>query len=81
MKTEQTDRGFRYLMHDIYGNTSESARLISESSAIGNYKDSMSRPGSSFLWVGEHHHLNREEVNQLVDYMNHWLQHKRLPEA
>jgi len=29
----------------------------------------MSIPGSSFLWVGEYHHLNRKEVQELVERM------------
>lgn len=41
-------------------------RLIQESSAVGDY-----------LWVGDHH-LNREEVTELITRMQHWLKTGRL---
>ena len=55
-------------------------RVIQESSAIGDYSDALDNPGSSFLWIGEDHHLNREQVDFLVKAMQHWLDHGRLPE-
>ncbi len=48
-------------------------RLAAQSSAIGDYEDSFERPGSSFLWIGDYHHLNREEVQQLVNHLQSWL--------
>lgn len=33
----------------------------------------MDNPGSSFLWVGNDHHLNREEVTELVSRLLWWL--------
>lgn len=42
-------RGFpRVNFHDSYG----VAAHVACSSAIGNYKDGLNRPGSSFLWIG-----------------------------
>ena len=55
-------------------------KLIQESSAMGDYKNSWERPGSSYLWVGEYHHLNREEVKELIKRMKHWLRKCRLKE-
>ena len=52
--------------------------LALESSAVGDYDDSVDRPGSSFLWFGDHHHLNREEVSELVGFLQHWLDTGRL---
>jgi len=78
MKYELSNRGFGFIMHPTYANRPEEARLISESSAVGDYEDSMDSPGSSYLWVGEHHHLNREEVEELVIRMQGWLTVGRL---
>ena len=48
-------------------------RLFQESSAKGDYEDSLDRPGSSFLWIGRNHHLNREEVAEFVKHLQRWL--------
>jgi len=79
MKYELSNRGFGFIMHPTYANKPEDTRLISESSAVGDYEDSFERPGSSYLWVGAHHHLNREEVEELVIRMQGWLLTGRLP--
>lgn len=78
MKIETDNRGFPFLIHDTYYGEPKKARLVGASSAIGEYEHSLRIPGSSFLWVGDHHHLNREEVQQLVGYLQHWLLTKRL---
>ena len=81
MKTKTSGRGFRYVVAEKYQNEpGEYTRLIGESSAIGNYPDALEDPGSSFLWVGEDHHLSREDVGELIEVLQHWLDHKRLPE-
>jgi hypothetical protein len=82
MQIEKSDRGFKNITHPIYaddkGNVS---RIITESSAINfDYEDGLDIPGSSYLWFGEEHHLNREEVTVLRDALNNWLEHKRLPD-
>lgn len=53
--------------------------LVRESSAIGDYADSVERPGSSYLWIGRHYHLDREQVRELVESMRVWLETGRLP--
>lgn len=73
MKVKQSDRGFEVLMHPKYPPDGTSARLVQQSSIVGEYEDAMSRPGSSALWIGSDHHLNREEVAELVGYLQHWL--------
>jgi hypothetical protein len=79
MRVEQTQRGFRILVEEKYQNEpGEFTRLIQESSAVGDYEDSFDLPGSSFLWVGEDHHLNREQVKELIGHMQYWLDNKRL---
>ncbi len=70
MKTTISNRGFHFIKKD-------EERIVSESSAIGDYEDS-DFPGSSYLWVGEVQ-LDREEVAQLRDALAHWLENKRLP--
>lgn len=72
------DRGFIFVNHPAYLPPHEECRLVSESSAIGDYEDSYERPGTSFLWVGEKHHLNREEVRELRDVLTFWLRTGRL---
>ena len=78
MKFIKTGRRFGSVTHPEYLRPHENKPIIAESSAIGDYEDSFERPGTSFLWIGEHHHLNREEVRELVDTMNHWLDTGRL---
>jgi hypothetical protein len=72
MQSFKTERGFVWVSHPNYSDTGES-RLIGESSAVGDYADSSDKPGSSFLWVGTHHHLNRAEVEELISRLKHWL--------
>lgn len=55
-------------------------RLIQESSAVGDYDDSLDNPGSSYLWVGRDHHLDRDQVRELIGHMNAWLTNGRLPD-
>ena len=79
MKAYTTDRGFVRVDHKKYQNTpNENTRIVQESSAIGDYDDSFSVPGSSFLWIGQDHHLNRKEVKELIGRMQYWLDNKHL---
>ena len=78
MKLIETNRGFFAIEGNEYPETEKVSRIIQESSAIGDYSDSFDKPGSSYLWVGNDHHLDREEVLQLVKYMNNWLNNGRL---
>ena len=77
MKLRTTDRGFEILEHDVYTSQTtppEVSRVAQQSSAIGGYPDSFDKPGSSFLWIGENHHLNREEVAHLIVYLKRWVE-------
>ena len=78
MKAIKTDRGFGLIEHQTYPEQ-KTERLLQESSAIGDYKDAVNIPGSSYLWIGKDFHLNREEIEELRNYLTHWLKHKRLP--
>jgi hypothetical protein len=78
MRIEKTERGFTVIIHPGYKNESEDARLVQESSAIGDYDDSLDKPGSSFLWIGGNHHLNREEIRELIERLECWLTSGRL---
>jgi hypothetical protein len=80
MKTTKSDRGFLALRHPTYLEPHNETRVLTESSAIGDYDDAATKPGSSFLWIGMDHHLNREEVRQLVNALQHWLTFGRLLE-
>jgi len=77
MKVEKTNRGFTIVLHEKHPNE-EMTRLLQESSAIGGYEDSCTNPGSSYLWVGQDHHLNREEIEELIEKMQYWLKTSRL---
>lgn len=79
MKSERTERGFVIVTEEKYQNEpGEFTRLIQESSAIRNYEDAYDKPGSSALWVGNDHHLDREQVAELISRMQHWLDTGRL---
>lgn len=72
MNVTHTDRGFELIRHPMYGSMQD-ARIVMQSSAIRGYTDSFDKPGSSCLWFGEHHLLNREEVAELVEHLQAWL--------
>ena len=67
-----THHGFEVLEHKAY-TCGSYKRLIQPSSAIGDYPNSFRKPGSSFLWIGKDHHLNREQVKEVVSYLQNWL--------
>jgi hypothetical protein len=72
MEVGTTDRGFGVVWHPNYPD-GQTARLLQESSAVGDYADAIKNPGSSALWVGGDFHLNREEVEDLIGYLDEWL--------
>ena len=78
MKASKTVRGFIIVEHPCYTNPDVSSRVIQESSAVGDSADAVNRPGSSFLWVGDDVHLNREEVVELIGRMQWWVDTGRL---
>ena len=77
MKASTTSRGFVVIEEENYQD-GEMTRLIQESSTVGDYDDSPEKPGSSYLWVGQDHHLDREQVTELISRMQHWLLTGRL---
>ncbi|MCK4820714.1 hypothetical protein KA005_33420 [bacterium] len=69
MKTVSTDKGFTVILHEKYASElGEYERLVQESSAAGG----------PFLWIGKNHHLNREEIEELIARLQYWLDNKRL---
>ena len=79
MEGVKTQRGFTVVEHEKYADEARTqTRLVQESSAVGDYNDALDNPGSSFLWVGQDHRLNREEVEDLIDRMAEWLVMGRL---
>lgn len=77
MNLSKTERGFWRLTHPTYPDQHRE-RLLQESSAIGDYKDAPDKAGSSFLWLGAVHHLNRKEVEMARDLLSNWLKTGRL---
>ena len=73
MKKERTGKHFQIVTHPTYLEPHDKIRLVQQSSAVGDYEDSWDNPGSSYLWVGDKHHLNREEVSKLIKYLNNWV--------
>lgn len=80
MKIDRTHRGFHcvecplYPVDEVTSGRYTDERLLMESSAVGDYDDSLDKPGSSFLWIsGMHHHLNREQVQEMIEHMQRWL--------
>lgn len=75
LRVYTSDRGFHGVEAEKYQNErGEFVRLIQESSAIGFYPDALNKPGSSFLWVGDHVHLDREQVKELKGHLERWLE-------
>lgn len=70
----KTPRGFEKV---TFEDTAGSYFSVQQSSAVGDYDDSLSRPGTSFLWIGpetgNRMHLNREQVDWLAKGLNYWL--------
>lgn len=75
----ESGRGFRFITFDS-NEPNASTKLACESSAIGDYPDAIESPGSSFLYIGEKHTLNREAVNLLRLSLEYWLAKGRLPQ-
>lgn len=74
MEEKRTNRGFQYIEHEVYADeTGKKSSLVAQSSIIGDYDDAYERPGTSALWIGKDHHLNRAEVKQLVKHLQSWL--------
>lgn len=74
MKLDTTSREFEWLEHTRYDNQMDTqTRLASQSSIVGGYEDSWDRAGSSALWIGADHHLNREEVAQFIKHLQAWV--------
>ena len=73
MEVVRTERGFQILLHPTCL-SGEKSRIAQQSSAIGDYCDAIERPGTSALWIGNDHHLNREEVRSLIDHLQRWLE-------
>lgn len=72
MNIEWDHRGFCVLTHRGYPvSRGENLRLAQESSAIdfsvGN------PPGGSFLWIGQDHHLSRQQVAEFIKHLQRWL--------
>ena len=51
MKIGKSGNGFTALLHPPYIEGSGDPRIVTASSAIGNYDDSFQKPGSSFFMV------------------------------
>ena len=73
MKIHKTDSGFQRL--EFKDHNGEPCSL-QQSSAVGDYKNSLACPGSSYVWLGMEPHraqLDREQVKDLIKYLTNWL--------
>lgn len=74
MEVTRTLRGFEIILHDTHENVPKQERLVQASSVVGDYDDAFDRPGTSALWIGDDkQHLWREEVAELIQHMQAWL--------
>jgi hypothetical protein len=73
MRIIRTRQGFNAIYHEEYLEPHDKKRIAQESLAIGDYEDSWNDQGSAYLWIGENHHLNREQVAELVAHLQRWL--------
>lgn len=72
MDVKTSGRGFEYIeLPEYCNNPCKNVCLVRQSSAVGDYDDSFSRPGSSFLWIGDLH-LNREQVAEFILHLSAW---------
>ncbi len=70
----KTDRGFEQVEHGKNGLAWLTGRLIAQSSAINpDQIDAIKNPGSSYLWIADQYHLNRDEVKELITRLQAWL--------
>lgn len=75
MKIERTPRGFNMLTHDGYPpSQAHNTRLVQESSGVDfGACERWQQAGASYLWIGEHHHLDRHQVGELIAHLQRWL--------
>ena len=69
MKVIKSERGFERMELPKYV---RDPCVVGQSSIVGNYPDSLDRPGTSALWVGDSH-LDREQVAELREHLTAWL--------
>lgn len=80
MRITQTPRGFGLITHPNTGDSGED-RLVQESSAVNpDQTGAYDSPGSSYLWIGDRHHLDRPQVMQLITLLQHWVTTGSLPQ-
>ena len=73
MKLGKDDRGFNYLAHPTcLGPSKGNVIIAKESSACDETSRHDDIPGSSRLWLGDHH-LTADDVEELMRYLNAWL--------
>lgn len=78
MKVSKTHMGFEVIMMPEVIRmpdrlTGEVTRIVQQSSALGEAEDAIDRPGSSYLWLGESHHLDVDEVVSLIRNLENWV--------
>lgn len=71
MKIVERLSGLQALIHPNHDEDFD-GEIASQSSAVDTSLESP-RGGSSFLWVGVNHHLNRSEVDEFTRYLQRWL--------
>lgn len=74
MHSERTDRGFVRVLERMY----PPEHPLEDGSYEPLLQESSMAPCGSYLWIGDHHHLNREQVKELIKRMKYWLKTGRL---
>ena len=51
----------------------EDKRLVQESSVRADHKTQFNAPSAAYLWLGDNHHLDRDEVVNLISHLKRWV--------
>ena len=80
MRVTETERGFPRIEHQNYPGGEPGTLAMASSVVYTKYPDAMERPGTSALWIGTEHHLDREQVAELIQHLQSWLDTGRFRE-
>ena len=72
-----TDLGLQRIMHRVHAGIEQTV-VVGQSVASRPDPDVLTQPGSSYLWLSGGHHLDRQEVRELMRYLSHWVNTGRL---
>lgn len=92
LRTTASSHGFCSVLGPVYPcddtsmlayveNRPDRKNIVDESRLMGDYPDSDTNPGSSYLRIGcgSEFLLDRDDVAALIQCLQYWLDHKKLP--